>query len=122
MNFSRASGHARQSWVRVVAGVLLVCLTGSALSAHGEKSDVNTLLKQLRDKKYFVRARAASALGDAGDLRAVGPLIGALRDPAPDVGRNAALALGKLRDPSAVGPLISVLSDSKSYRYNSNNL
>jgi len=41
---------------------------------------VEKLIKELKDKDWFVRKIAANALGNIGDLRAVEPLIQTLKD------------------------------------------
>lgn len=57
---------------------------------------VEKLIKESKDKDWFVRKIAANALGNIGDLRAIESLIQTLRDEDSDVRWIAAQALVKI--------------------------
>ena len=75
--------------------------------------DLDSLKKQLNDKKGNYRAGAAISLGVLADTQAVDTLIGALSDKDYTVRATAAQALGTIGDPRAVEPLIAILTTSK---------
>ena len=84
----------------------------AARAAAVRDAVVPTLLRELREDDYDVRASAAVALGKSGDPRAVLPLRElALRDQRPEVRRAALLALGILGRAEDVPFLCDVLSD-----------
>jgi len=83
----------------------------SVLRGIGDERAVEPLIQDLKDKKWSIRAEAASALGTIGDERAVKPLIQVLKDEKWSVRAEAASALGTIRDERALEPLIQVLQD-----------
>ncbi len=79
--------------------------------ARPQPDDVDTLIRQLKDKDRSIREKAVKALSKTKDPRAGGPLIDTLKDKDKDVRIWAVIALGELGDPRAVEPLIGVLND-----------
>jgi HEAT repeat protein len=76
------------------------------------KPAVMPLVECLTDKRWYIRADAASTLAQLKDVRSVMPLIKALGDKDESTRRWAADALGRIGDRRATLPLIGRLKDS----------
>jgi HEAT repeat protein len=76
-------------------------------------NDLDSLIKDLKDRDSSVRASAAKSLGNLNDSRAIDPLIQAFKDKNSSVKVNAEKSLVKLGKQS-VGPLIHALCDEDS--------
>ncbi|MCC6619823.1 MAG: HEAT repeat domain-containing protein [Deltaproteobacteria bacterium] len=80
-----------------------------------ERTNVDRMVRALRDGRPFVRANAALALGAFGqaalDGGALTPLLVAARDSAIDVRNASVRALGKLRSDDAIVAIVAALED-----------
>lgn len=74
-------------------------------------SDLQTYLRNLKDRDWSVRNEAIRKLELSGDTRAAPGLIEALGDESQYIRMAAARALGKLRAAEAVPALVKVLDD-----------
>lgn len=83
----------------------------------GDPLVINSLIRQLRDRRFYVRARAAEFLGMSRNSRALEPLVQLLKDEEPIVRGAAASALGKLGDRRAIPPLIEALREGAGEPY-----
>jgi hypothetical protein len=81
------------------------------------RTQVQTLINDLRDSDWIKQRDAAEKLGNIGDPRAVEPLLELLKADVFVASDEAAHALGKIANPGAVEPLIKEL---KSYRIGQN--
>ena len=72
--------------------------------------------RQLRDRRWWIRAEAIRALGLVKYEAALPVLIVALDDPFDEVRAVAVEALGQIADPSAVPALVSRLSDQSRHQ------
>ena len=86
--------------------IVLYIFSYLPLVGYSQTEDINTLIKELKDKDRSVRENAAKALGEIKDARAVEPLIIALKDNSPGVRHKAAEALGKIGDTRATNALM----------------
>jgi len=75
---------------------------------------IEALVRDLKDRSEYVRAKAAEALGKHGDARAAEPLIKALKDKSEIVRREAIEAFGRLEYYRVVEPLIEALVHDES--------
>jgi hypothetical protein len=80
-------------------------------TGNSRGSQLQALLKRLKDSNVAERQRAAIELGNLGNRQATQPLVEALKDPDEFVRNFAARSLGDLKDPGAVEPLIGALKD-----------
>lgn len=74
-------------------------------------SEVESLIRQLKNPDAYYRAQAADRLGWLNDNQAVLPLIEALNDEDAIVRRSAVESLERLADKKALTPLILALKD-----------
>jgi HEAT repeat protein len=72
--------------------------------------------RQLRDRRWWIRAEAVRALGLVKHAAALPVLIVALDDPYDEVRAVAVEALGHIADPSAIPALVSRLSDQSRHQ------
>ena len=72
--------------------------------------------RQLRDRRWWVRAEAVRALGLVKHAATLPVLIVALDDPYDEVRAVAVEALGQIADPSAIPALVSRLSDQSRHQ------
>jgi HEAT repeat protein len=75
---------------------------------------MEALVRDLKDRSDYVRAKAAKALGKRGDSRAAEPLIKALKDQSELVRREAIEAFGRLEYYRVVEPLIEAIVHDES--------
>jgi HEAT repeat protein len=88
--------------------------TSSTSPSTVTRSEINSLIQDLKNPDIGVRLNAVHTLGNTGDTRAVKPLIDTLEnDTDYRVRCVAATALGKIGDKSAVEPLIESLKEDK---------
>ena len=82
------------------------------MSDPAHKTDVASLLNDLKSNQAEVRRMAALKLGKTQDSRVVETLISALRNSESQVRAAAAWSLGELGDARAVEPLIYLFRDN----------
>jgi HEAT repeat protein len=75
--------------------------------------EVNSLARDLRSARAWVRARAARTLGSFGGDETLGLLIGALTDESASVREAAVKGLGALGDVRALEPLLSLIATER---------
>jgi HEAT repeat protein len=92
----------------VLSSAVFLCLTAC------DKPHSLSLLDELEDPRWQVRATAAEALGHRPEIDAVDRLIETLEDPSSAVRMAAALSLGRLDAKEAREPLIWRLRKEKS--------
>jgi hypothetical protein len=83
----------------------------------GDPSGINAQVRHLKDRKWYVRRKAAEALGRSVSPEAIDPLIRVLlNDDTEEVRCAAARSLAQAKDERAFVPLINALeSDPASY-------
>jgi HEAT repeat protein len=89
---------------------VIKCQTARRSLVHMGSSAVDALVKELSNKKHWVRWEAAKALGQIGDRAAVKALVVALEDNEFDVRWLAAEALINIGTDS-LEPLLAALED-----------
>lgn len=92
----------------ILAGILAVLLSVTALQAQTTSSDVQLL----KSPDAATRAHAARELGKSGDLSALHPLAAAVTDPSVKVRREVVVALASFHDSEALDPLIVATRDT----------
>ncbi len=93
--------------------ITIIIVTIDFAGHYVTESRYKSLIKDLGDDNWRVRANAAEVLGEIGDERAIEPLVNALGDGRPQVRANASIALNKFGEPT-VEPLIKVLNNNNS--------
>ncbi|MBE9527947.1 MAG: HEAT repeat domain-containing protein [Proteobacteria bacterium] len=98
----RVAIHNEESSIRIIK---------SALISYGDRA-LPTLLPELKNDKWRVRAAVVDILAEIGTHAVIQPLIDILTDTERDVRAKAAKGLGKITDISSVPPL-SLITKTK---------
>ena len=107
----------------VLAALILEPLNVAEGAVTGRAAEIAQALglldfwqRQLRDRRWWIRAEAIRALGLVKHASALPVLIVALDDPYDEVRAVAVEALGHIADPTAIPALVSRLSDQSRHQ------